>query len=54
MSEHVSALVKGIIVAVMLVGVIGIIGDPSNLTGYDLLGVGILTYCFIFIEIPKE
>ena len=54
MSEHVSALVKGIIVAVMLVGVIGIIGDPSNLTGYDLLGVGFLACCFVFAKLPKE
>ena len=54
MSEHVSALVKALVLGLIIFGVIGIIGDPSNLTGYDLLGVGILTYCFIFIEIPKE
>ena len=54
MSEHVSALVKGIIVAVMLVGVMGILGDPSNLTGYDIFGVGFLACCFVFAKLPEE
>jgi hypothetical protein len=54
MSEHVTGLVKALVFGLMILGVIGIVGDTHNLTGYDLLGVGILAYCFIFIEIPKE
>lgn len=54
MSEYVRALVKGIIIAIMLGGVIGIVGNPSDLTGYDIFGVGFLACCFVFTKLPEE
>jgi hypothetical protein len=54
MSEHLRTLFKGIAVAILSVGVMGIVGEPSNLTGYDVFGVGFLACCFLFAKLPEE
>jgi hypothetical protein len=54
MSEHLRTLFKGIAVAILSVGIMGIVGDASNLTGYDVFGVGFLACCFVFTDLSKE
>ena len=52
--EHVKHFVKSVLISLGLIGVIGIVGKPDNLTGYDVLGVAVLLWCLILVELPKE
>ena len=54
MGEHVKHFVKSVLISLGLIGVIGIVGKPDNLTGYDVLGVAVLLWCLILVELPKE